>query len=230
MDGFPFTSNPRLHHEQKRRKCFRPERSTGAASNEMANEGESNTSASLLLRIRDPRDGSAWVSFVAVYAPLVTGHCRRKGLQDADAADVAQNVMTRVSNAIRTFEYEPQRGRFRSWLGTITANEIATQRMKSGRQPGTGNEAVNVEAADPEWNRDFTEHVLAVAMDRIRGEFEPATWQSFEASWIRREPPVEIATRLGTAIHAVYVNKSRVLKRLETEVIRLAEDLPLNSD
>lgn len=195
----------------------------------MASDAISQTSASLLIRIRDPRDESAWETFLAVYAPLITSHCRRKGLQEADAADVAQNVMLRVSKAIRSFEYEPKQGRFRSWLGAITANEIATQRAKSARLPITTNEISEIDQPDPAWNRDFTEHVLAVAMDRIRNEFEPATWAAFDASWIRHEPPLEIATRLGTAIHAVYVNKSRVLKRLEAEVMLLAEDLLLSS-
>ena len=195
----------------------------------MSNDGDFQTSASLLLRIRDSRDGSAWETFVAVYAPLVTGHCRRKGIQEADADDVAQNVMIRVSNAIRSFDYEPQRSKFRSWLGTITANEIATQRAKLCRQPISTLTPLEVGQADPTWNRDFAEHVLAVSMDRIRGEFEPTTWATFEASWIRREPPLDIATRLGIAIHAVYVNKSRVLKRLESEVMLLAEDFPMTS-
>ena len=66
---------------------------------------------------------------------------------------------------------------------------------------------------DPHWNQDFTNHILAVAMDRIRGEFEPETWNAFEAAWVRQEPPSQIAARLGTAIHTIYVNKSRVLKR-----------------
>ena len=67
-------------------------------------------------------------------------------------------------------------------------------------------------------------------MDRIRSEFEPETWNAFESTWVLKESPARVASRLGTAIHAVYVNKSRVLKRLEAEVLKLAEDLPLAPD
>lgn len=188
------------------------------------------TSASLLLRIRDARDGDAWDSFVAVYGPLVRRHCVRRGLQDSDAADVAQDVFARVAKAIRSFDYAPERGRFRGWLGTIVANEIATSRAKAGRRPVAGGMADDAPGPDPSWDRAFTEHVLAVATDRVRPEFEPATWEAFEATWVRKEPPEAVAKRLGTAIHAVYVNKSRVLKRLEAEVMRLAADLPLIPD
>jgi RNA polymerase sigma-70 factor (ECF subfamily) len=193
----------------------------------MADDAESTTSASLLLRLSDPRDGSAWSQFAALYEPLIARHCRRRGLQAADAADVAQSVMARVARAIRSFDYEPARGRFRAWLGTITANEFATAHAKNGRQPL----AIAVEAATAaDWDRDFVEHVLAASMANVRGEFEPATWQAFEAAWVHQESPVTIAARLGTAIHAVYVNKSRVLKRLEAEVLRLADDFPQTPD
>jgi hypothetical protein len=49
----------------------------------------SPTSPSLLLRLRDPADAGSWQTFIDVYLPLVYGHCRKRGLQDADATDVA---------------------------------------------------------------------------------------------------------------------------------------------
>src|SRR5262249_52941712 len=51
------------------------------------------TRASLLVRIRDARDAAAWGEFVDLYAPLVHGFARRQGLQDADAADLTQDVL-----------------------------------------------------------------------------------------------------------------------------------------
>jgi RNA polymerase sigma-70 factor (ECF subfamily) len=54
---------------------------------------EEPTQPSLLVRLRDPADEAAWVTLVSTYLPLVYGYCRKCGLQDADAADVAQDVM-----------------------------------------------------------------------------------------------------------------------------------------
>jgi RNA polymerase sigma factor (sigma-70 family) len=187
-------------------------------------ESDSATSASLLLRVRDAADGEAWRTFEAVYGPLVRRSCVRRGLQHADAADVSQEVLARVARAIRGFEYAPERGRFRAWLNTITANAVRSHLARAAPAPNApGPEP----AADAAWDDDFTRHVLAVACDRVRGEFEPATWAAFEAVWVRDEPPADVAARLGIALHAVYVNKSRVLKRLETEVRTLADDLPV---
>jgi DNA-directed RNA polymerase specialized sigma24 family protein len=188
----------------------------------MADGREADTSASLLLRIRDPHDNAAWATFVGVYSPLVSRYCVRKGFQSADADDVAQEVFARVARSIASFDYAPEKGRFRGWLGTITAHAMA-----SHRTPHSAPLLADPPQPDPEWNRDFAEHVLAVAMDRVRGEFEPATWAAFEGTWVRQEAAADVAARLGVAIHAVYVNKSRVLKRLEAEVLALAEDVPL---
>jgi RNA polymerase sigma-70 factor (ECF subfamily) len=180
------------------------------------------TSASLLLRIRDPHDNKAWDTFVGVYSPLVRRYCQLKGFQAADADDVTQEVLTTVVRTIASFEYSRERGRFRGWLGTVTTRAMASFRTRTRR---AGPE-LPLEI-DPAWDRGFAEHVLAVALDRVRSEFEPETWSAFDATWIRRERPADVATRLGIALHAVYVNKSRVLKRLEAEVLALAEDCPL---
>ena len=64
------------------------------------------TRLSLLVRLRDARDDGAWSQFVEIYAPLVYGFARKHGLQDADAADLTQDVLQAVSGAIREFEYD----------------------------------------------------------------------------------------------------------------------------
>ena len=61
-----------------------------------------------------------------VYGPLIYRQGRRRGLQDADAADMTQEVLFQVSRSIQTFEYRPEQGRFRDWLGTVTENKIRT--------------------------------------------------------------------------------------------------------
>ena len=85
---------------------------------------ESATRASLLVRIRDPGDRDAWRQFVAVYAPLIYGLARRRGLQDADAADLTQEVLRKVVAAAPALDYDPARGSFRGWLYTMSGRKI----------------------------------------------------------------------------------------------------------
>src|SRR5690348_4768465 len=82
------------------------------------------TRASLLVRLRDTSDGEAWQEFVHLYAPVIYGFARKRGLQDADAADVMQDVLRSVSAAVPRLEYDPGRGSFRGWLFTVTRNKI----------------------------------------------------------------------------------------------------------
>ena len=189
-----------------------------------------HTRPSLLLRIRDPADAEAWRQFTELYARVIYGYCCRRGLQDADAADVTQEVLAQVARSIQAFEYAPERGRFRSWLGTVTHSKIERFRRKSGRNPGGSADDPRIEEVasqiESEWTEEFNAQVLQTAMQRIRAEFEPQTWSAFELAWIENRPAQEIALQLGCRIHAIYVAKSRVLIRLREEVLSLAEDIP----
>src|SRR5713101_315098 len=97
------------------------------------------TRASLLVRLRDRQDHAAWSEFVRLYAPLVYRFARRRGLQDADAADLMQEVLRSVSGAMGRLNYDPGRGSFRGWLYTITRNKLNTFLTRQKRQVlGTG--------------------------------------------------------------------------------------------
>ena len=62
-----------------------------------------NTHPGLLVQIRKPNNERAWEEFIERYAPYVYHYCRKYGLQDADAADVVQDVLQAVARAISSF-------------------------------------------------------------------------------------------------------------------------------
>jgi RNA polymerase sigma-70 factor (ECF subfamily) len=193
------------------------------------------TRPSLLLRLRNPRDSEAWGIFVETYTPLVYAYCRRRGLQDSDVADVTQEVMAQVLRSIPDFTYQPERGRFRDWLGTITRTKLArflSRNARAGKGEGGDSAAeeltrqVEAPESDTLWTEGFHARVLEVAMNRARPDFQEATWTIFEHAWVRGQAAPEVARELGVPIESVYLAKSRVLKRLRTEVVTLAEDYP----
>src|SRR5690349_3948035 len=94
-----------------------------------------HTRHSLLMRLRDARADNAWGPVPESYAPLVYRYCRRCGLQDADAADVAQEVLAQVARSVRGFDYQPGLGRFRDWLGTIIRSKLADYHRARRREP-----------------------------------------------------------------------------------------------
>jgi len=193
---------------------------------------DSRTHASLLVRIRDPQDSEAWRIFAGVYTPIVYGYCRRRGLQEADSADVTQEVLACVLRSIKGFEYDPGRGRFRDWLGTTARNELArfmrkNERFKAGTVPAHELAMLESSDPDPDWIDQFHAHVLETALERIRPEFEPLTWRAFALVWLDGVNAAQAACDLHEPIEKIYVSKSRILKRLREEITSLAEDMPI---
>jgi RNA polymerase sigma-70 factor (ECF subfamily) len=190
----------------------------------------SGTRASLLVRIRDPQDTDAWRQFVALYAPLVHGLSRRRGLQDADAADLTQDVLRSVLAAAPRLDYDPARGSFRGWLYTVTCNKVHDfQNSRQQRERGSGDSATQrflaeVPAGDDEaqrWEREYQRHLFTLAADAVRDSFAPVTWQAFWLVAVEGRSGEEAARALGLSVGAVYVAKSRVLARLRKRIEEL---------
>jgi RNA polymerase sigma-70 factor (ECF subfamily) len=193
----------------------------------------SGTRASLLVRIRDPHDTEAWRQFVALYAPLIHGLARRRGLQDADAADLAQEVLRTVLAAAPGLGYDPARGSFRGWLYTVTCNRVHDfQTSRQQRERGSGDSATQrflaeVPAGDDEagrWEHDYQRHLFSLAADAVRDSFAPATWQAFWLVAVEGRSGDEAAKLLNLSVGAVYVAKSRVLARLKKQIQALDQE------
>jgi RNA polymerase sigma-70 factor (ECF subfamily) len=156
--------------------------------------------------------------------------CRR-GFQDADAADLTQDVIRKVARTIQSFEYQPERGRFRDWLLKITRNGIAEfykSRARSPEQPFRIGELEQLggddDRPDADWNEAFNARVLRFALDRIQPQYEAVTWCAFERVWLLGRSAAETADDLSLPIEKVYYAKSRILKRLREEVVEIVED------
>lgn len=191
------------------------------------------TQITLLQEVANQRDRRAWVRFVQTYGPLLYRYCRRRGLQDADALDVAQEVLLQVSKAIADFRYDPQRGRFRNWLGTVTHRAMLKHSAKSRRTAiGEGGAAseqslANCESQEPldeTWVESFNAHVYRKATSRLRPQFSAETWRAFQATFGEGRSPKEVADELQRTVGWVYQAKSQVIHRLRKEILYLAED------
>jgi RNA polymerase sigma-70 factor (ECF subfamily) len=194
------------------------------------------TRASLIVKLRDPCDETAWSEFVALYEPLVYRLARKKGLQDADARDVCQDVFKAVAHAVD--RWEPGRGSFRGWLSRITRNLLINFLTRGQYQPrGSGATSVMERldaqpAPDPSasasasalFDIEYRRRLFLRAAELVRNEFTPTTWQAFRQTAIEDRPPSQVALELGLSRGAVYIARSRVLARLKRKVQELADD------
>ena len=189
---------------------------------------EPATSASLLIRIRDRGDHAAWSRFVEVYQPLVHGFARKHGLQEADAADLAQEVLRAVARSVGRLDYDPRRGSFRGWLFTVVRNQLRDFRDRQRRQvAGSGNSGVqqllNEQPTPPEdeWDREYERRLFTWAAEQVRPAVQAATWQAFWRTAVEGQGGQEVARALGMTVAAVYLAKSRVMARLKEEIRQL---------
>jgi RNA polymerase sigma-70 factor (ECF subfamily) len=183
-------------------------------------------SSSLLLRVQ-AQEQAAWERLVHLYTPLVYGWCRRASLQEADALDVGQNVFETVWRKIGMFHRSQPGDTFRGWLRTIARHKIIDLlRRGSGDREVVGGSAAETldqrqagPLPEPDAAQDSSEAGLLCrrAMALIQAEFEEKTWLAFQAVVLNDQKPAEAAAALDMSVNAVYLAKSRVLRRLRQE-------------
>src|SRR5579872_2082079 len=164
------------------------------------------TRLSLLIRLRDHQDHLAWATFVDLYAPLIYGYVRKRGLQDADAVDLTQTCLRRVAAHVGSLEYEPRHGHFRGWLFTIVRNLLRNFWAKphhlyqgsgdSGTRRLLESQAAPEADADGEWEREYQCGLFAWAAERVRPQVQETTWQAFWQTAVEGRPGKEVAQEL----------------------------------
>jgi RNA polymerase sigma-70 factor (ECF subfamily) len=175
--------------------------------------------------LRDPHDAAAWSRFVYLYTPLLYTWARRTGLQEADAADLVQDVFTVLVKELPAFRYDAQRS-FRGWLHTILLNRWrALQRRRRPTLLDSDQLTAVPAPGDPELPSEAEERRLLVqrTLTLLKNEFPASSWQAFWQTWVDGCAPAEVATRLGLSLNAVYISRSRVLKRLRLELAGLLD-------
>jgi RNA polymerase sigma-70 factor (ECF subfamily) len=182
-----------------------------------------STSSTLVEQVK-AQQPAAWQRFVQLYTPLVYYWCRSAGLQSPDAADVLQEVFQAIARNIGSFRKDPQGGGFRGWLWTIARNKLNDHfRRRSGQTEGLGGATGQDVLADVPWpaldeSEPASDPLFDRALELIRAEFEPRTWDAFWRTVVEEQATEQVAADLGLSVNAVYKAKSRILARLRQEL------------
>lgn len=199
------------------------------------------TRPTLLYRVRDQSDGASWEEFHRLYRRLIHGRARRAGLSHADAEEVAQDVFKRVAETIKDFHYSPDRGSFRGWLMQLTHWRITDKFQRLQRHaasssspasdlgPPDGTATIERVPApvndEDEWDREWQQHLLAAAIDRLARQVQPRHFQAFELYMRQEWPVLKVSRRLGLNPATVYLIGHRLTKLLKAEVEKLRNQL-----
>ena len=180
------------------------------------------TRSSLLIRLRNTRDDEAWTEFIGVYEPVIYRMARRRGLQDADAREIVQEVLVSVSTAIDRFDLDGS-GAFRGWLSRITRN-ATIDRLRRIASRGETVDASGVireldaaagdERIADEFDQDRREQLFRWAAGRVRRRTDEVKWMAFWKTSVEGASIGDVAQELGLEEGTVYVARCRIIKRI----------------
>jgi RNA polymerase sigma factor (sigma-70 family) len=203
---------------------------------------QTQTSLTLLGRVAAKDDELACTTFVEHYAPLVRSLARRAGFSHDECEDLVQEVMFAAIDALRRQRYDRALGRFKAWFKGVIYHKIVDARRSTaspaapdGRSdpataaftalrsrghlsdipdPAPGPDEQFEAAFEAEWQKAAFDD----ALDQVRFEVEPVTFQAFDLYVRKERPPREVAKLLGISRNTVYLAKSRILARIRDKL------------
>lgn len=190
------------------------------------------TSLSLIARLQELGDGESWAEFLRLYQPVVYRIARRRGLQEADAQDVAQQVFLSISRSIEGWQGGLKQTPFRAWLTAIARNAVLKSLARRPRDQAAGTSSV-MDLLDHIPDRDETasdfdletqREIVHRAAERIRAEFTTETWTLFWRTAIDGVPIADVAHSTRRTPGSIYIARHRVLSRLKVEVEEMSRD------
>jgi RNA polymerase sigma-70 factor (ECF subfamily) len=191
------------------------------------------TRSTLLRQVRDLADVEGWGEFVEIYQPLIVRYSRSRGASEEGARDVAQEVFARFLRVLPTFELDRTRGRFRSWLYRVTLSIVVDEAKGLGRREAAEQEWQNRRDDDPDqikWDRALDRRVREYALAKVREEVAPRAWACFERQLLKGRSAKEVAQELDITPESVYVNSSRVRKKVRAACAKYLGEDHVDSD
>jgi RNA polymerase sigma factor (sigma-70 family) len=195
----------------------------------MADATLPTTRVTLLTQLRqDPSDQAGWDEFVERYGRHIYRWCRQWKLQDADAEDVTQDILVKLTQKLRAFAYDPSRS-FRGWLKTVAHHAWRDFEDSRRAQRTAGDSQVQELMLTLEAREDLAQkleeafdlELLEAAKVRVRLRVAPHTWEAFRLMALEGLPVAEVAARVHLQVAMVYVAKSKVQKMLQEEIGKL---------
>jgi RNA polymerase sigma-70 factor (ECF subfamily) len=194
------------------------------------------TRQSLLSRLKDWDDSNSWQDFFDTYWRLIYKTASSAGLGAIEAEEVVQETLIRICRAIRQFEYDPKRGRFKAWLRTVTVSVIQerlrNQRhayLKSAKAAAAWEQMRSDANLDEnqiakDWDSDWEDNLADAALERVKKRITPRHFQIFDLAVTKRWPTERIAETFQVSPAYIYLVKHRLSIRLQREVKKLRSE------
>lgn len=193
----------------------------------MGKKSHHSTRASLLHRVKDPKNKESWREFFQIYHPLLYRYARLRGLGRENAEELAQQCMTILIDRMPRFEYSRDKGGFKRWLRRLVNNKI-NDFFKKRKMPlaesADYRKLVDRETTLEEiWEQEWEKKHLQFYLKEVRKDVAPKTYQAFEYYVICDWPVGRVTETLNMTAEQVYAAKSRIIRKLRAKMTRTVD-------
>ena len=193
------------------------------------------TRVTLLAKLKSTENTKAWLEFESIYRGFILSLIVRMGINQHDAEDISQAVLTKVWQKIEDFEYNENKGKFHNWLAAMTRNTVRDFfRTKKNFITGRDSVEYQEEYLDIEEQvlpdienlarEEWVLHITNLAWENIKGDIYKTKQDVFKM--VSQEiPNKEISKKLGISEPSVRVYKAEVFEKMRSEINRLNQEL-----
>ena len=184
------------------------------------------TSKTLLDKIASG-DEISWDEFYLKYAPIVKALAKFKGLDANAADDVCQQVMLQFFKQSKTFKFDPNIAKFRTYFGRIVNAKITNYYRKRGEVSSDEPEEIPVDSEEGnlfmnEWRKTVIKEAEQVLKQRVA----PETFQAYELYAVQNRPVKKVAEYLDCSENQVYQAKKRCFAMMREILLAMNEQDP----
>lgn len=194
----------------------------------MAGAGWPSTRESLIDRVKTVGDDGSWDEFIAIYAPVIDGYLKRRGLQAADCDDLTADIIAGLLRKIA--KHDKNKGRFRDWLRKVTDNRLKDwlRRRKRGEIGAGGDDPqIDEPTAEYYWTEAFYSGILRRALQILKQELNETDWRVFHETFTNERPCKAVAVEMGYSLSSIHKKRAAAVGRLKEIMFYLSEDWPI---
>lgn len=174
-------------------------------------------------------DDISWAVFEENYRPLILLRAKDRGLKHEEQEELLADVLLSLFKGKDSFVYNPEKGKFRSYLRTI-CDRASFKIIKKRSEDVSLNTSDDIEFVsanndlEQHWEDAWRQKVLSEAMELVKPEVSEKTLTIFELFVLEGYSAKQVSKILGVTEENVYVAKHRVFKRLK-QIIKKLEDI-----
>lgn len=184
------------------------------------------TSKTLLDKIASG-DEISWDEFYQKYSPIVKALAVYKGLSGTDADDVCQQVMMQFFKQSKTFKFDPDIARFRTYFGRIVNAKIINYFRRKENKEILVDDVMPDIPVDPEieaiYMSEWRKTLLIEAQQKLKERVAPETYQAYELYAVQGRPVEKVAAYLDCSVNQVYQAKKRCFAMMREILLAMNE-------